>query len=102
MMIVFEIWTIIMMLLFLYLIYKVIKTSYNDPMKWTNMEIIESLPDRYRFVFNLYVMDDYSHKEIAEMLGINIGTSKSNLARAKAILKDKIESNSNYSIKKTK
>ena len=41
-MIVFEIWTIIMMLLFLYLIYKVIKTSYNDPMKWTNMEIIES------------------------------------------------------------
>jgi len=42
MMIVFEIWTIIMMLLFLYLIYKVIKTSYNDPMKWTNMEIIES------------------------------------------------------------
>ena len=56
----------------------------------------------YRLVFNLYVMDDYSHKEIAEMLGINIGTSKSNLARAKAILKDKIESNSNYSIKKTK
>ena len=41
-MIVFEIWTIIMMLLFLYLIYKVIKTSYNDPMKWTNMEIIKS------------------------------------------------------------
>ena len=64
--------------------------------------IIQELPDRYRLVFNLYVMDDYSHKEIAEMLGINIGTSKSNLARAKAILKDKIESNSNYSIKKTK
>lgn len=64
--------------------------------------IIQSLPDRYRLVFNLYVMDDYSHKEIAEMLGINIGTSKSNLARAKAILKDKIESNNNYSIKKTK
>lgn len=66
------------------------------------IQIIQSLPDRYRLVFNLYVMDDYSHKEIAEMLGINIGTSKSNLARAKAILKDKIESNSNYSIKKTK
>ena len=65
-------------------------------------EIIQSLPDRYRLVFNLYVMDDYSHKEIAEMLSINIGTSKSNLARAKAILKDKIESNNNYSIKKTK
>ncbi len=65
-------------------------------------QLIQSLPDRYRLVFNLYVMDDYSHKEIAEMLGINIGTSKSNLARAKAILKDKIESNNNYSIKKTK
>lgn len=64
--------------------------------------IIQELPDRYRLVFNLYVMDDYSHKEIAEMLAINIGTSKSNLARAKAILKDKIESNNNYSIKKTK
>ena len=65
-------------------------------------KIIQELPDRYRLVFNLYVMDDYSHKEIAEMLGVNIGTSKSNLARAKAILKDKIESNNNYSIKKTK
>lgn len=65
-------------------------------------KIIQELPDRYRLVFNLYVMDGYSHKEIAEMLGINIGTSKSNLARAKAILKDKIESNNNYSIKRTK
>lgn len=65
-------------------------------------KIIQELPDRYRLVFNLYVMDGYSHKEIAEMLGVNIGTSKSNLARAKAILKDKIESNNNYSIKKTK
>jgi RNA polymerase sigma factor (sigma-70 family) len=65
-------------------------------------QIIQSLPDRYRLVFNLYVMDDYSHKEIAEMLEINIGTSKSNLARAKAILKEKIESNNNHSIKKTK
>lgn len=65
-------------------------------------EIIQSLPDRYRLVFNLYVMDDYSHKEISEMLAINIGTSKSNLARAKALLKDKIESKKNYSIKKIK
>ncbi len=53
--------------------------------------IIQQLPDRYRLVFNLYVMDGYSHKEIAEMLGINIGTSKSNLARARLILKEKIE-----------
>ena len=65
-------------------------------------KIIQELPDRYRLVFNLYVMDDYSHKEIAEMLNINIGTSKSNLARAKGILKEKITLNNKYSILKTK
>lgn len=55
------------------------------------IEIIQQLPDRYRLVFSLYVMDGYSHKEIANMMEINVGTSKSNLARAKAILKQKIE-----------
>ena len=53
--------------------------------------IIGELPDRYRMVFNLYVLDGYSHKEISEMLRIAEGTSKSNLARARAILKQKIE-----------
>lgn len=53
--------------------------------------IIQDLPDRYRLVFNLYVLDDYSHKEIADMLDISTGTSKSNLARARMILKEKIE-----------
>ena len=55
------------------------------------LKVIQELPDRYRLVFNLYVMDEYPHKEIAEMLGISVGTSKSNLARAKMILKNKIE-----------
>lgn len=55
------------------------------------LRIIQELPDRYRLVFNLYVVDGYSHKEIAEMLEITDGTSKSNLARAKMILKDKIQ-----------
>ena len=55
------------------------------------LKIIQELPDRYRLVFNLYVLDDYSHKEIAEMLMISTGTSKSNLARARMILKEKIE-----------
>lgn len=64
--------------------------------------IIQELPDRYRLVFNLYVLDDYSHKEIAEMLQINIGTSKSNLARAKAILKEKIELNNRLPVPKIK
>ncbi|HEX9981504.1 MAG TPA: sigma-70 family RNA polymerase sigma factor [Flavobacterium sp.] len=57
------------------------------------MKIIQELPDRYRLVFNLYAIDGYPHKEIAEMLGITTGTSKSNLARARMILKDKIENN---------
>ncbi|CAH8282773.1 RNA polymerase sigma-70 factor (ECF subfamily) [Mariniflexile fucanivorans] len=55
------------------------------------LKIIQELPDRYRLVFNLYVLDDYSHKDIANMLDINIGTSKSNLARARQILKQNIE-----------
>lgn len=55
------------------------------------LNIIQELPDRYRLVFNMYVLDGYSHKEIADMLNINIGTSKSNLARARQILKQTIE-----------
>ncbi|WNH13932.1 RNA polymerase sigma factor [Thalassobellus suaedae] len=56
------------------------------------LQIIQELPDRYRMVFNLYVLDGYSHKEIADMLNINVGTSKSNLARARQTLKQTIES----------
>ncbi len=55
------------------------------------LQIIQELPDRYRLVFNLYVLDGYSHKDIADMLEINIGTSKSNLARARQTLKQTIE-----------
>jgi RNA polymerase sigma factor (sigma-70 family) len=55
------------------------------------LNLINELPDRYRLVFNLYALDGYSHKEISEMLQIAEGTSKSNLARARAILKQKIE-----------
>ena len=67
------------------------------------LKIIQELPDRYRLVFNLYVLDGYTHKEIAEMLEISSGTSKSNLARAKMILKEKLEQShsqsKSYSIK---
>ena len=55
------------------------------------LNLIHELPDRYRMVFNLYVLDGYSHREISEMLHIAEGTSKSNLARARGILKQKIE-----------
>lgn len=55
------------------------------------LQLIQELPDRYRLVFNLYVLDGFSHKEIAEMLNISDGTSKSNLSRARMILKNKLE-----------
>lgn len=54
------------------------------------LEMIQKLPNQYRLVFNLYELDDYSHKEIAQMLSISEGTSKSNLHKAKMILKGKI------------
>ena len=51
------------------------------------MEALRDLSPAYRTVFNLYVIEGYAHKEIAEMLDINIGTSKSNLAKAKVNLR---------------
>lgn len=55
------------------------------------LKIVQELPDRYRLVFTMYVLDGYPHKEISEEMGISIGTSKSNLARARKILQTKIE-----------
>jgi len=52
------------------------------------MKIIQELSPGYRAVFNLYVVERYTHKDIAAMMGISEGTSKSQLARAKAILKN--------------
>ena len=54
------------------------------------LELIQELPDQYRMVFNLYVLDHFSHKEISQMLDISVGSSKSNLSRARAILRDQI------------
>ena len=50
-------------------------------------EAISMLSPAYQTVFNLYVIEEYTHKEIAEMLGVTEGTSKSNLAKAKQNLK---------------
>jgi RNA polymerase sigma-70 factor (ECF subfamily) len=47
------------------------------------LKAMQQLTPAYRMVFNLYVMENYQHKDIADMLGINIGTSKSNLAKAR-------------------
>ena len=50
------------------------------------ISLIQSLPARYRMVFNLFVFEGYKHREIAEALGITEGTSKSNLSDARAVL----------------
>ncbi len=50
------------------------------------MKAIEKLSPAYRTVFNMYVMEEFTHKQIAEKLGISEGTSKSNLAKARAKL----------------
>ncbi|OFY75689.1 MAG: hypothetical protein A2265_01820 [Bacteroidetes bacterium RIFOXYA12_FULL_33_9] len=55
------------------------------------MELIQKLTPAYRTVFNLYVVESYTHQEISEILGINIGTSKSNLAKAKMKLREMFE-----------
>ncbi len=54
------------------------------------LKLVQQLPNGYRLVFNLYVIEGYSHKEIAKQLGITEGASKSQLSRARAILKEKI------------
>lgn len=55
------------------------------------MHVIQELPPRYRMVFNLYVIEGMNHQEISEEMSISVGTSKSNLARARDILKRKVE-----------
>ncbi len=55
------------------------------------IELIHELSPRYRMVFNLYVMEGMNHQEISEKMNISEGTSKSNLARARDILKRRVK-----------
>lgn len=55
------------------------------------IRLVQDLPPRYRMVFNLYAIEGYSHKEIGEMMEITVGTSKSNLSRARDILQQKVK-----------
>ena len=57
------------------------------------MAMVQSLSSSYRTVFNLYVIDGFKHEEIATMLGINVGTSKSNLYKARHHLKRMVTEN---------
>jgi RNA polymerase sigma-70 factor (ECF subfamily) len=54
------------------------------------IQLIQGLAPGYRTIFNMYVVEGYSHREIAEILGISEGTSKSQLARAKGLLQNMI------------
>jgi RNA polymerase sigma-70 factor (ECF subfamily) len=56
------------------------------------MDLVQSLPLGYRTVFNLFAIEGYSHQEIGELLGITESTSKSQLNRARSVLKEKITS----------
>lgn len=55
------------------------------------MRLVNQLPDGYRTIFNLYAIEGYAHAEIAEMLGISEGTSKSQLSRARMILQTSLK-----------
>jgi RNA polymerase sigma-70 factor (ECF subfamily) len=54
------------------------------------VRIIQTLPEGFRKVLNLYVIDGYKHREIADMLDISVGTSKSQLNRARKLMKQKL------------
>ena len=67
------------------------------------LELVQNLPPRYRMVFNLFVLEGMSHQDISKEMNITVGTSKSNLARGRDILKKKVKElygdtkkNSNY------
>lgn len=55
------------------------------------LALVRQLSPGYRTVFNMYVVEGYTHKEIGDMLGISEGTSKSQLSRAKVILQDMVK-----------
>ena len=62
----------------------------NIPLQ-TILNYVQNLPSKYRLVFTMYELDDFSHKEIAKALNISESASKSNLHRAKKILQSKLQ-----------
>ncbi len=59
------------------------------------VQMVQQLSPAYRTVFNLYVIDGYTHEEIAELLNISTGTSKSNLSKAREKLREMLKKNKN-------
>ena len=64
--------------------------------------VIQSLPSGYRMIFNLYAIEGYKHKEIAEMLEIDVNTSKSQYSRAKKMIRRKLDAMSRIAIRDNK
>jgi RNA polymerase sigma-70 factor (ECF subfamily) len=58
--------------------------------------LIDNLPDGYKMIFNLYAIEGFKHHEIATMLNINEGTSKSQLSHARKMLQEQITKSKNY------
>ena len=78
-----------------------VEDSFNNIESNLNVDdiqaLIDALPDGYKMIFNLYAIEGYKHQEIATMLGINEGTSKSQLCHARKMLKEQVLKLKNYS-----
>jgi RNA polymerase sigma factor (sigma-70 family) len=74
------------------------QSSDNSVLYKELITLVKELPPAYRMVFNLHVIEGYSHPEIAKMLGITTGTSKSNLSKARAHLQKAITVENNLSM----
>ena len=62
------------------------------------LSVIRSMPEGYRIIFNLYAIEGFKHKEIAEMLGVDVNTSKSQYSRAKRFIRKRLEELSRIAI----
>ena len=66
------------------------------------LKVINMLPDGYRMVFNLYAIEGYKHKEIGEILNIDVSTSKSQFSRARRLIQQKLEDTYTTKVTRTK
>lgn len=76
-----------------------VETSLSNLNLTQLLDMVRSLPQGCQIVFNLFAIEGYNHKEIAELLGISEGTSKSQYARARSLLQDKLQRESSYHVR---
>ncbi len=95
-----------------YRYYEEVESMYNTPpandsagsdfTREELLQVIQNLPSGYRMVFNLYAIEGYKHREIAEMLGIDVNTSKSQYSRAKKMIRRQLEYMSRIAVRNDK